>query len=46
MVTPLPVFFVDAPPAIVVLVSVFIALTVLSVVLMLTPDRRQAPALN
>lgn len=44
--TSLPAFFVDVPPAVVALVSVFIALTVLSVVLMLTPDRRPTPVLD
>ena len=44
--TALPAFFVEVPPAVVILVSAFIALTVLSVVLMLTPARHQAPVLD
>ena len=43
MLTALPAFFVDVPWFIKVLVTVSVVLTVLSVVLMLSPARQTAP---
>lgn len=43
MLTALPAFFVDVPPAIKILVTAAVILTVVSVVLMLSPARQTAP---
>ncbi|MEO6881201.1 MAG: hypothetical protein ABI181_09700 [Mycobacteriaceae bacterium] len=42
MITSLPAFFVDVPSGLKVLVALFVVLTLVSVVLMLSPARRTA----